>query len=245
MSNTSPYHKPATVLGIPTGFRIFYLIFPSIAGTVLGYFIPSIAKWIVTLPWFPYIGFFKAIVSFEQDWVAYGTAFLGLLAGIWFTSVIYRESLVISMTDEEIRLKIKDTAQTISRSDISAVFVDGKMLVILGTKSQELYREKYDSKLEEIDYAFKNHGYPWFPNGDPYEADYRMWVPDTPELSASINALLKAREKALKNSETEDAKELHQEISKFGITVRDKGKSQYWREQSNGTVLRVVSSLRR
>jgi hypothetical protein len=245
MSKTLPYHKPVTVLGLTTKARTFYLIMPAILGCVLGYFIPTIAKWIATLPWFPYLGFFKAIVLIEHNWIVYATALVGLLAGIWLTSYIFRESLVISMTDEEVHLKIKDSVQTISRSEISAVFVDGKTLVILGINSKELSRETFDPKLEEIEYAFRNHGYPWFPNGDPFEADYRLWVPDTPELSPGLHALLKAREKALKNEDMEDAKELHREASKFGITIRDKGKRQYWREQKNGTVLKVVSSLGR
>ncbi|WBL39587.1 hypothetical protein O7R04_01295 [Bacillus velezensis] len=48
-------------------------------------------------------------------------------------------------------------------------------------------------------------------------------------MEPGANALLKAREKALKEEEKADAKELKAEISKLGITVREKGSRQYWR----------------
>ena len=59
---------------------------------------------------------------------------------------------------------------------------------------------------------------------------YVRWVADSPELTPSLNALFLAREKAMENEEKEDAADLRRELSKLGITVRDEGKRQYWRQ---------------
>ncbi|WP_429792679.1 CysS/YqeB C-terminal domain-containing protein [Brevibacillus borstelensis] len=68
--------------------------------------------------------------------------------------------------------------------------------------------------------------------GDPYEAEYRLWVDQTPDLSPALNALLKGREQALQEKDVESAKEMQREACKFGIMVKDRGKFQYWRNLS-------------
>lgn len=51
-----------------------------------------------------------------------------------------------------------------------------------------------------------------------------------PELTLAMNALFLAREKAMENEDKEDAADLRRELSKLGITVRNDGKKQYWRQ---------------
>ncbi len=48
-------------------------------------------------------------------------------------------------------------------------------------------------------------------------------------MTAAMNALFEAREKALREDDKDEADDLRRELSKLGVTVRDEGKRQYWR----------------
>jgi len=64
---------------------------------------------------------------------------------------------------------------------------------------------------------------------DPYADRYRRWVPDTPELPAEANAVLAAREIALKKKARREVRDLREVVEKFGFAVRDEQDRQYWR----------------
>lgn len=221
--------KERTVLGLSTLDKILIRVVPPVLGGVLGWFIPAIAKWATSLAWVPFQGPLEIITSFHGPWVVIVTAFLGLIAGIWLSDVAMKESLFIHLSDKEVRFTIHESEQIFKRDEVSAVFMDGKHLVLLGMKGQELYREKPEVNKVQVAEAFVRHGYSW-QEGDPFANEYKRWVPDSPELTASVNALFMAREKAIAKDEKEDTADLRQELSKLGITVRDKEKRQYWRQ---------------
>ena len=56
-------------------------------------------------------------------------------------------------------------------------------------------------------------------------------MPDTPDLPAAVNALLRARERALEDGDHADAADLRREITKLGHVVRTEHHRQYWRPQ--------------
>jgi len=64
------------------------------------------------------------------------------------------------------------------------------------------------------------------------KGQYHRWAQDTPDLPPTVNALLKAREKTLKNKNGREARELRSEVAKHGVVVRDKETRQYWRMQA-------------
>ena len=225
--------KQATVISLTTGERVIVLIIPPAIGLILGYFIPAIADWAAGLPWFPFQGPLKLIAFIQAKWVTIVTTFLGLIVGIWLASKAIHESLVISVSDDEVILKIGDSDQHYSKPDIASVFIDDKMLVLLGNAGQELAREPYESTPRNIADTFVKHDYPWASDGDPYEAEYRLWVDHTPELAPAVNALMRYREQALLKKDMNSAKEMLREASKLGIMVRNKGKLQYWRSLGN------------
>ena len=115
------------------------------------------------------------------------------------------------------------------------MFLDGKQLVLLGHETDELAREGGDlPDAERLEAAFRAHGYPWVPGGDPHKDEYRRWVEDLPDLPAGADAVLKARARALDRGDKEDAAQLRQELGKLGIVVRDEGKRQFWRRTRPG-----------
>ncbi|WP_152394478.1 YqeB family protein [Paenibacillus guangzhouensis] len=218
-----------TVVGYSTSTKVMLYGGFGLIGLAVGYFLPRIAEWALKLPWSPFEGPLKLLHSWQGVWLDAGLTLLGFIAGLVIAYLAIQESLVIACSDQEVTLRIDERECTIARGDVGRVFVDRGHLVILGSSGHELAREKSDSKEEQIGRAFTEHGYPYTPGGDPYEAEYRRWVPDTPDLDAAANAILKAREMALKEEEKIDVRDLRQELGKMGIIVRDVEKRQYWR----------------
>lgn len=209
--------------------RMLVWAVPPLLGAVVGWFLPAIADWETGLAWVPFQGPLELIATIQGPWIVIVTAVLGLLAGMVLSHIAIKESLAVRLSDREITLRIHEAERTFAREEVSAVFLDGKQLVLLGTEGQELYREKPEAKRDAVAEAFKRHGYSWR-DRDPFADDYVRWVADSPELTPAMNALFLAREKAMENEDKEDAADLRLELSKLGITVRDDGKKQYWRQ---------------
>ncbi|MGE6226224.1 YqeB family protein [Paenibacillus chitinolyticus] len=232
---TSFHTQPQQVtVGLDNASRIILLAGPVLLGGVLGYFIPSLARLALKLPWIPYQGPIEAITSFHGPWVSLVTALLGAAAGLWFTGEAFKEIVFVTLSEQEIQLKKNGRVQTIPKESVRLVFMDGKQMVILGEGGRELARETYEAPAESLPAALQPFGYTWSGEGDPYKERYARWVPDMPGVSPPVNALLKAREQALQKKEKEEAAELRREIAKLGVVVRDEGTRQYWRGTDEG-----------
>lgn len=216
-------------LGLSWADRMLVWAVPPLLGAVVGWFLPAIADWATGLAWVPFQGPLELIASIQGPWIVIVTAVLGLLAGMVLSHIAIKESLAVRLSDKEITLRIHEAERTFRREEVSAAFMDGKQLVLLGNEGEELYREKPEAKRETVAEAFMRHGYSWR-DRDPFADHYVRWVADTPGLTPSMNALFLAREKAIENDDQEDAADLRRELSKLGITVRDDGKRQYWRQ---------------
>ncbi|MCR8997127.1 DUF308 domain-containing protein [Brevibacillus halotolerans] len=223
-------NEQKTVVGYTKMIGIFLYGGFGIAGFVLGFFLPQIAAWALTLPWVPFRGILKLINSFQGFWPTIVLAVIGLLAGLVFAYIVVKESLILTITNQEVQLEKDEYKQTIALKDIDTVFLDGKQLVMLDKSGYELVREQSDESAIKISDAFQKHGYPWSSEGDPFKDEYRRWVLDTPDISPSANALMKAREMALEKKEKEDIRDLRNELAKLGYIVRDEKTRQYWRK---------------
>ncbi|WP_339295762.1 DUF308 domain-containing protein [Paenibacillus sp. FSL W7-1279] len=225
MNNGMEYSE----LGLSWADRMLVWAVPPLLGAVVGWFLPAIADWATGLAWVPFQGPLELIATIQGPWIVIVTAVLGLLAGMVLSHIAIKESLAVRLSDKEITLRIHEAERTFAREEVSAAFMDGKQLVLLGNEGEELYREKPEAKRETVAEAFMRHGYSWR-DRDPFADHYVRWVADTPGLTPSMNALFLAREKAIENDDQEDAADLRRELSKLGITVRDDGKRQYWRQ---------------
>ena len=133
---------------------ILWLGFP-LLGLVLGWFLPSIAKWAVTLPWAPFQGPLNLIASYNGAWVGFITMVLGLFAGIMVTLFSFHESLEMTIYDEKVMLKLRDD-ETILKRKIFHLFLDKKQIVLLGNDEQELFRYKQELNRNTVGAAFLN-----------------------------------------------------------------------------------------
>jgi len=201
-----------------------------VLGAGLGWLLKSGAGWVASLPWAPFQGLFELVDSAPEPYATIGAPVLGGLAGLCLAFLGAQESLTVVVADDRVTLQRGDGGvQEIDRGAVAGVFLDGKQLVLLGRATDELAREKSDLGAARLTEAFRAHGYPWLAEGDPYRDEYRRWVPDMPELPTGADALLKARDRALRKGENRDLAELRTELARLGVVVRDEEKRQYWR----------------
>jgi hypothetical protein len=189
------------------------------------------ADWVASLPWAPLQGPFKALASLPEPWTTLVALVLGAAAGLYLTYEAEKESLTVTLDHDLVTLTRFDCAPVaLPRASVAGGFLDGKQLVLLGRAGEELARERH-SELdpERLRVAFTTHGYRWHADGDPYRDDYRRWVPGVPDLPAGADAVLKAREQALRKGEHGDAAELRAELGKLGVVVREEKHRQYLR----------------
>ncbi|CAM5447727.1 hypothetical protein GCM10010329_34800 [Streptomyces spiroverticillatus] len=205
-----------------------------VLGAVAGWLLKLLANWAASWPWIPWEGPVELVNNAPEPVVTLVSLLVGALAGGVLVLMAEHGYVTVTIEDDQVTTDRGDSSQSVSRAAIHGVFADGKRLVVLGERGQELAVE---SKTEGADLptvkqlanGFQTHGYPWLPDGDPYQDEYRRWVEDMPGLPVSGNALLKARAEALNKQEESNVAELRQELAKLGIVVRDTGKRQWWR----------------
>lgn len=220
--------RPSSSLGLSTGDRLLLRTGGPALGALLGYFLPTIAAWLLTLPWIPMRGPIRLIASFDGEWAVAALVVVGLVLGLLLAHAAIAESLRVTVTDHLLRLERDGESRTIERRLVDVVFLDGPELVVLDRASRQLVRERHESTAAAVARTFHAHGYRWR-EGDPYQELYRRWVPDTPDLPPPVNAVLAAREIALRKKVRRDVGELRDEVQKLGFVVRDDGPRQYWR----------------
>ncbi|TDD18761.1 hypothetical protein E1218_25455 [Kribbella turkmenica] len=226
--------QPRTVIGHSTTDKVVLYGGLPLVGLLLGLFLPRIADWAAERDWVPFQGPLKLVAGWDQWWVSVICVVIGLLAGILLAAMALEDTLKVTVTRESVGFLKNQKTLTVPREKVAVAFLDGKEIVLQDSTSRELAREKHDqlkSEARQIPAAFRAHGYPWTDGGDPHADRFRRWVEDEPELPPTVNALLKARSKAFDQGDKgkADLRELRDEVTKLGFTVKDKEKKQYWR----------------
>jgi len=217
-----------TVIGLSKADKAILIIIPPILGAFLGWFLPIIAGWLIKVPFIPFLSLLEWIATLEGFWISMIGMGIGIIAGIIFTFFAFHETLKVTISDSEVKLEVKDKAETIQKEDVVAVFMEEKQLILFGVDGIELYRGQPEAKKESVADGFRYHDYPWVEE-DPYENKYQRWVANHPDMPSHINTLLEAREHALQKDEEEEAQILRDDLAKLGVVIRDEDKHQYIR----------------
>jgi hypothetical protein len=209
---------------------LMWLGLPAVgAGAVYG--LSKLADWVAGLSWAPFQGAFKLVAEIpepQRTWAALG---IGALGGLILAMIGHAESLTLTVDHAGVTFKRDEKSTTVQKSEITAAFLDGKNIVLLGRDGRELAREASELDPKHTEQAFRTHGYAWLADGDPHKAEYRRWVEADPDLPPAADAFLRARAKAIQKDEKADVTELRQELARLGVVVRDEKKKQYWRAQ--------------
>jgi len=171
---------------------------------------------------------FRTVAAVDQPVEIAIQAGICILVGFWIAVASMKEATKLRLTDPELRVTTDAGSRTVARDEVASVFIDGKTLIVLDHESRQLVREPHEVPKPTLAAAFVRHGYPWR-DTDPYADRYHPWVADTPELPAAVNAVLAARQVALRKKARQEAGQLRSAVEKLGFVVRDEGDRQYWR----------------
>lgn len=217
------------VLAVPLADRLVLILGFPVLGLLIGVLFPLVARWALGLSnglrVRPVSKFFGSVD--EPREIAVHLA-VWLVVGLVIAFTLVQESMRVTLTDGELRADKDGRARTIPRADVAAVFLDGKRLVVQDHASRQLVRDVHEASRADLAGAFRAHGYPWR-DADPYADLYRHWLPDTPDLSLVANAVLSARETALKNKAGQEIRDMRDTVEELGSVVRDESTRQYWR----------------
>ncbi|MCK7624207.1 hypothetical protein MUU72_14050 [Streptomyces sp. RS10V-4] len=227
----NPKADETTVLAEPVSGQVLVCVVLGLLGAGLGWLAEVVANWLVTLPWAPLQGPAKLLTSIPRPGLTIGLVALGAVAGVVAGWLIALHELKVEVSARRVVLGRKGETREIPGEEITLAFRDGKELVLLGRKTEELAREECDHKPARLAEAFTAHGYAWA-DEDPHKEEFRLWVPDSPELPAQAHAVLKARAETLRKPGGDEPRELRDELRRLGIVVRDADKRQYWRSVS-------------
>ncbi|MFG2128725.1 hypothetical protein ACGFNV_13145 [Streptomyces sp. NPDC048751] len=219
----------ATVLGYPRSDKILILVGMPLAGAVVGLLLPVLARQITGLSKLPLRTVAEFVASVEETWQVVAFMAGGLVVGVGFAFVSLSESLTVTLTDARLEA-VHDHwgRESHARADVSAVFLDGRTLVVLDHDSRQLVRGTHAAPARQLAAAFRAHGYPW-QAGDPYADLFQKWSPGSGALRPEVDAVLTARKEALKHKSGYDVRELTRAVEELGHTVRDSGTEQFWR----------------
>jgi hypothetical protein len=218
----------------PAERALVWVGFPLI-GAAAGWLLKSLAEWATSLPWVPFQGPLELVASVPDPQATIGSLALGVAGGLVVAVLAEQDYVRVTVEDDQLTVTRGGSSRRVPRASVEAVFLDGKQLVLLGHETDEVVREGGDlPDAERLQAAFRAHGYPWVPGGDPHKDEYRRGVEDLPDLPAGADAVLKARARALDRGDKEDAAQLRLELGKLGIVVRDEGKRQFWRRTRPG-----------
>jgi hypothetical protein len=150
----------STTLGLTRGDRALLRLGSPAVGLVLGLVLFRVAEWAGE-----HVPVFRALTklatSSDGEWDTVAFAVVGVVLGFAFAMTAITETLVMTLTDRELQLRKQRVIRTVSRGDVSAAFVDGNQLVLVGHGREELFRDKHDSRDSVVAAAFQRHGWPW------------------------------------------------------------------------------------
>ncbi|MEH1165466.1 hypothetical protein V6V47_08775 [Micromonospora sp. CPCC 205539] len=225
--DAADYRRRAVVSGGPLELAVMWGGFP-LLGAGAGWLVAAAVGWLAGLPWVPFHDLIEWLDGLPERPATAGTIAVGVLAGLVVAGIGTFERLIVTVDAARVRLRRGGEDTDVGRIDTRAVFVDGKHLVLLDADGAELAREKSDLPAAGLATAFRSNGWPWA-DDDPHRSAYRLWVPDLPGLPAGADALLRARERAIRKERGDDIRELRAELGRIGVVLRDEGKRQYWR----------------
>lgn len=157
-----------------------------------------------------------------------GLVALGLAAGLVLAWCVVRDLVRVTVSSDVVRIVRAGGSHSVASGDVAYALVDGKELVLLAPDGSLLAAERTDFSPATLQDAFERAGLPWCER-DPFDADFRRWVPGAYGLPRGAEPLLTARERALRDWSSDDAAEFARELARFGVVVRTRGRRQWWR----------------
>jgi hypothetical protein len=209
--------------------RLLIVVGLPLLAVAVGALLPVVARWALDLSrGLPFRPAFRVVGAVDRPWEVAVNLAIWLVVGIAAAYTALGETVRLTVTADAVRIQRRDRDETIDRAAVADVFLDGDRIVLLDHRSLPLARDPNPTSREGIAAAFRVHGYPWRER-DPFAESYRRWHPDTPDLPAPVNAVLAAREVALRRKAHTEVRGLSEALHKLGYAAREEGTRQFWR----------------
>jgi hypothetical protein len=211
-------------LGFAPLDRLLIICGPAVLGLLLTAALPPIARWLLGFGFgLPFGAVFRVVAGVDAPWelAVQGAILVGL--GLFATAALYEHLTPITVTFGQVRLGKRE----LSRSAVTALFLEGDTLVVLDRESRQAVRCTPRARRSVLARTFPEFGYPWR-DTDPYADLYRPWT-SAADLPPEVDAVLSARVVTLRKKAGKEAGELRATLEKLGYTVRDERDRQFWR----------------
>ncbi len=209
---------------------LLWVGFP-LAGIVLAWALKVGAGWAASNTWLPLPGQARFVIELATN-VAPATSILllvGAVGGLLLAAHTWSEQTTVVVHDDRVEVTGASGDRRVERDRAAAVFLLDGELVVHGARGDEVLREPTDLDAARLEAAFRGHGYPWH-ESDPRGAEFRRWVPGAVGLPAGAEPLFQARQAALEEDDTDEARQLRSELARLGVVTRDEaGTRQFWR----------------
>lgn len=216
-----------TALRFSTGWLWLFGIGGLALGCGIGFAIPSVGQWLVdTAHEIP--GPLRIAMTVPHVWLVPATTVIGLIAGLALFDTARNGCLALTVADDHVELAQNGREQYVTRAGVAAVFREDADLVLTDRNRLRLARFRAtDLSARGIESAFRQHGFPWVDENDPYGGEFLRWTDGRPETGEAIDALMRARRRAVADKKPLVAEELDEKLLALGVDVRDrKGEQQ-------------------
>ncbi|GAA4587080.1 hypothetical protein BJY16_008122 [Actinoplanes octamycinicus] len=216
--------RTSAELGFAPLDRLLILCGPAALGLLLTAALPAVARWALglhlPLPFRPAV---VLIGKIDSPWELAVQGAVLVVAGLFVTAALVEHLTPVTVTFDQARFG----ERTLSRSEITALFLDRDTLVVLDRESRQAVRCTPRARRSALAATFPEFGYPWR-DADPYADLYRPWQTGD-DLPPEVDAVLSARAVAVRKKAGKEAGELRTTLEKLGFSVRDEGDKQFWR----------------
>lgn len=231
MTGTTTDHHTATVR-MPTTWLWLLRLGGAALGCAAAFGTPPLANWLLDLTGSAPAPL-RIAAQLPTTWAVPVLTLLGAATGTWLAATARRESPVVTVHRDHIAVHHDDTALHLRRDRTTAVFTDGRDLVVLDHDGGEIARvQATDLPTRGLREAFERFDYPWRGTTDPHEADFTRWIDGTPDLDPATHTLLRTRHRALADKKPGAAAEALDELRAKGIAVRDRNGTQQYRRSA-------------
>ena len=132
-------------------------------GAGVAWLLKSVAGWVASLPWAPFQGrsssLDQLISTFGEPQATTGALAVGTVTGLVLALIAEQDRLTVAVSDDQVSMKRGESSLR-SNAPSHAVFLDGKELVVLGQRSEELTREDSDLDADRLGTLFSSMGIP-------------------------------------------------------------------------------------
>lgn len=151
---------PATTFTLSRGSIVFIAGAGIALGVALGFLLPFLGSLSARFP-IPFGGAIEKLSSFNSPVIVLLRPIIGGVAGLILAIVVAATQPVVTVDDDEVRVRKGSDDRVLPRRDIAGVHRAGGDYVIESHGGRVLFKGSIEGSRADIRRAFTDRGYPW------------------------------------------------------------------------------------